>query len=142
MSVTPHRRPRLVVSLCLLVAAALLLPLPARSQEITAPFSDEFAPPDRLTWPITVLSLRGKLGKMVEGGQRVVAVLNVANGSDEDTKMFIDLTLVDRDGKDIATVSTKQGVEEGELTRFDVKFIVDPAVVPTIASYRAVVSAP
>lgn len=139
MQPVPVRRP-VIAPVLLLLLAAWLAPGPLAAQQVTAPCGEEFAPFDGVTWPITLLSARCKTGKMVDGGQRIVVILTVANGSDEDDKVTIDIDLLDDAGEVVARANRRQGVEVEEAVRFDIKLVVDPERIPEITQIRAVAS--
>ncbi len=96
---------------------------------------------EEVSWPVSLLVMRVKMGKELPGGlQRVVLLFRAANLSGRDAKAAVEATLLDAEGGAIATGTTVEGVEDGETEGYEIKLDVPAVDIPKIDRCRVKLS--
>ena len=104
--------------------------------EFEMPFPSEPWNPETLSWPASLIVVRAELGSVTPEGQKLKVIPRIANGSFEDLKVTVEITLLDDAGNVVAQESETDGIEELLVSAFSFRLKLPEAEALSITSCR------
>ncbi len=102
--------------------------------EFELPFPSEPWNPETLSWPASLIVVRAELGSVTSDGQKLKVIPRIANGSYEDLKVTVEITLLDAAGNVVAQEKETDGLEELAIGPFAFRLKLPEAEAASITS--------